>query len=303
MELKQLEFFVTANECGSLGKAASKLYTSQPNVSKTIRLLEEELGEQLFERTPRGLRLTEYGNSIYKYAKDAIQNANLIKTYSVHKSNRTFRISTYPSNSMAQLLVSQMLTSPELQVECRQGTVEEITSQVASGISEIGILYISRKHKQAFQNMISQKKIGFMELARRKTCIYVGPHSPYYERTSISLSEIATIRFMRELEDFFSMENGLETLNFGAINPDMLHHIISTNSERVTKCLLTQTDLAYLGISLNLSPVSNDYAAIHELYIEEEDTELLFGFIYEKERLLSKESHTFIQNLQHLLNP
>lgn len=303
MELKQLKFFVTAHECGSLGKAASKLYTSQPNVSKIIRSLEEELGELLFERTPRGLRLTDYGNSIYKFAKDTLQNADLIKPKAFLKKRITFRLSTYPSNSMAQLLVSQMHDNPNLYVEYRQGTVEEIANHVSTGISEIGILYVPRKHHQAFQNMIFQKNIGFMELAHRHTCIYIGPQSPYYDKKSISLSEISNLRFMRELGDFFSMESGLETLNFGAINPEILHHMICTNSERVMRYLLMQTDLAYLGVSLNTASPIEGNSYIHELYIEEEDTELLFGVIYEKERLLSEEAHTFIQNLKLLLNP
>lgn len=48
MELKQLKFYLTCVECGSLGKAAEKLYTTQPNVSKVIHALEDELGGELF---------------------------------------------------------------------------------------------------------------------------------------------------------------------------------------------------------------------------------------------------------------
>ncbi len=44
MELKQLEFFMAACDCGSLGKAAARLYTTQPNVSKVIHQLEQHLG-------------------------------------------------------------------------------------------------------------------------------------------------------------------------------------------------------------------------------------------------------------------
>jgi DNA-binding transcriptional LysR family regulator len=75
MELKQLKFFMVASDCGSLSKAATKLYTSQPNVSKVIKSLEKELGSPLFERTSRGLRLTPYGKSIYGYAENVLKNA------------------------------------------------------------------------------------------------------------------------------------------------------------------------------------------------------------------------------------
>ena len=50
MDMKQLEFFVTACERGSLSKAAECLYTSQPNISKNIRRLERELGRPLLKR-------------------------------------------------------------------------------------------------------------------------------------------------------------------------------------------------------------------------------------------------------------
>lgn len=78
MEFKQLEFFLMCVECGSFGKAAERLYTTQPNVSRVIYALESELGNKIFERTSRGLRLTDYGKSIYNYALNAVKNTNLI---------------------------------------------------------------------------------------------------------------------------------------------------------------------------------------------------------------------------------
>lgn len=64
MEIKQLEYFVTAHNCGSLSKAAAKLFTTQPNVSRVIKL---------FERTSKGLKLTAYGKSIYSYAENILK--------------------------------------------------------------------------------------------------------------------------------------------------------------------------------------------------------------------------------------
>ena len=60
MELRQLEYFIVVCEKGSFNRAAECLYTSQPNVSKVIHSLEKELGRSLFERSPRGLRITPY---------------------------------------------------------------------------------------------------------------------------------------------------------------------------------------------------------------------------------------------------
>lgn len=69
----QLETFLCVVEAGSFSKAAEKLYISAPAVIKQINSLEESLSLQLFERTHRGLIVTEAGKSLYRDAKYLIQ--------------------------------------------------------------------------------------------------------------------------------------------------------------------------------------------------------------------------------------
>lgn len=63
-------FFAAANT-GNISRAAEVLYTSQPVVSKHIARLEDELGVQLFVRTPRGVQLTEEGKILYEHVRAA----------------------------------------------------------------------------------------------------------------------------------------------------------------------------------------------------------------------------------------
>ena len=58
MDLKQLQYFVVCAQTGSFSDAAKVLYSTQPSVSKVVKALEDALGMQLFERLPRGIRLT-----------------------------------------------------------------------------------------------------------------------------------------------------------------------------------------------------------------------------------------------------
>ena len=67
MELKQLQYFAASVEYGSFKKAAEKLYTTQPNVSKTIKALETELHIRLLDRRAHGVVMTEAGEKVYKY--------------------------------------------------------------------------------------------------------------------------------------------------------------------------------------------------------------------------------------------
>lgn len=78
MELKQLEFFLVSAEIGSFKKAAKALYTTQPNVSKIVRSLEEELGKDLFVRCSHGVTLTEAGEHVYENAKKIFPYVNEI---------------------------------------------------------------------------------------------------------------------------------------------------------------------------------------------------------------------------------
>lgn len=81
IELKQIQYFVACAETQSFSRAAAKLYTTQPNVSKVIRMLEEELGFELFVRNNRGIEMTEKGRRIYDYACRVVDNVQLMNTF------------------------------------------------------------------------------------------------------------------------------------------------------------------------------------------------------------------------------
>jgi len=301
MELKQLEFFMAASDCGSLSKAAARLYTTQPNVSKVIGALERELGSALFERTSRGLRLTPYGKSIYGYAENILKNASLIANHALAERRNTLNISTYPSNIIAWLLVELYQKNPNMILEHRQGTVEEITNHVARGISELGILYVSKKQLTAFQHIISHKKLEFIELGKKEACVYAGPNSPLYAQESISIEALCKMRFVRGLSDFFSMEHNLEQVNVGTVSSEKLHPAVYTNSEHFTTNLLLKTDLVELGI--NISNPHYEQFDIKNLWIEGEDSFLTLGYVIEKEHGLTNTAKELIEQLKSILEP
>ena len=68
MELRHLRYFVTVVNEGSFTRAAEKLHTAQPPLSRQIQQLEEELGAQLLDRKSRPLSLTDTGRFVYEHA-------------------------------------------------------------------------------------------------------------------------------------------------------------------------------------------------------------------------------------------
>ncbi|MCF2526523.1 LysR family transcriptional regulator [Yinghuangia soli] len=72
MELRQLMYFVAVAEERNFTRAADRVHVSQPGVSAQIRQLERELGEELFDRSGRTVRLTEAGEAVLPYARAAL---------------------------------------------------------------------------------------------------------------------------------------------------------------------------------------------------------------------------------------
>lgn len=71
LSLSSYRIFNAVAELGNITKAAKELYISQPAISKAISRLEQELSVTLFSRTSRGVHLTEEGQILYSYTKDA----------------------------------------------------------------------------------------------------------------------------------------------------------------------------------------------------------------------------------------
>src|SRR5690554_2306082 len=75
MELRQLRYFVAASEAGSLLKASGRLHIAQPALGQQIAALEHELGARLFDRSSRGVTLTEAGKVFLEHAQVVLADA------------------------------------------------------------------------------------------------------------------------------------------------------------------------------------------------------------------------------------
>src|SRR5258706_12303888 len=75
MNLRQLQYFVAIADEGSFTRAAERLLVAQPSLSQQLKALEQELGGQLLERLPNGVRLTAAGKAFMPDARPAVTHA------------------------------------------------------------------------------------------------------------------------------------------------------------------------------------------------------------------------------------
>ena len=76
MEIRELNYFIAVAECGSISKAAQKLFITQPNLSRQLQKLEAELGQKLLMRSNKSTELSDAGKLLYKRAKEITELAS-----------------------------------------------------------------------------------------------------------------------------------------------------------------------------------------------------------------------------------
>ena len=82
MTIQQLKYIIKIVECGSITEAARQLFISQPSLSAALKELESEFGIELFYRTAKGISLTADGTEFLSYARQIIEQTQLLEPVS-----------------------------------------------------------------------------------------------------------------------------------------------------------------------------------------------------------------------------
>lgn len=155
MKLQQLQYVIAVVDNNlSITTAAKRIYTSQPGISKQIKLLEEELNAQIFHRKGKLITgLTEVGSEILERARKIVQEVNNIQQLSCETyQHKEGSLTVATSQTQAQYVLPQALTQfhehyPNLKIDLRQATaieiIEDIKNQkvdfaIASGNDDLG---------------------------------------------------------------------------------------------------------------------------------------------------------------------
>jgi DNA-binding transcriptional LysR family regulator len=142
----QLEVFVEIARLGSVGRAASALDLTQPAATWRLQALERELGVPLFERTGRGMRLTEAGRTTLPYAERAVRAARGLRgAIEALQRGAGGRLDVGCSPAIGVYLLPDALLQfrarrPDVEVAVRTGHSEEVLGLVLAGEVRLGLV-------------------------------------------------------------------------------------------------------------------------------------------------------------------
>lgn len=155
--LNKLEYFVIIAESGSLKKASKKALVGQPQLTKSVKILEEVLQKNLLIRTSKGVALTKEGNELYKYAKEIINKVNeieiLIKSNN-QKITGKVKVGTYDSIAryfFPEFLKYFKLSLPKIEVYLETGRSDSIYEKVKSTELDVGVVVLPSPVGKALQ--------------------------------------------------------------------------------------------------------------------------------------------------------
>lgn len=280
MDLKQLQYFVVCAQTGSFSDAAKVLYSTQPSVSKVVKALEDALGMQLFERLPRGIRLTVQGQKVYRYACRITNEIDALENMASHGMTKWIRVSLNPSSWFANQFVDFYNETYEKNYHFQLTTagVRSVMDCVRDYVDDIGFVYILSQQKENFLHEISRNKLQFVPMYETDVVFYPGKETELYDsgKSKVELKDLDGVRFIQNYQDEFFDIGSVHEESFQWKDIDIS---VLTNSDYIMEKMLKNS---------RISNVSGSYLSENKtgttpgIPLDMGDSKVLFGYIVHK---------------------
>ena len=299
MDLKQLQYLVTCAQAGSFSDAAKTLYSTQSSVSKVIKALEDNLGMQLFERLPRGIRLTVQGQKVYHYACRITNEVEVLENMSANGMTKWIRISMNPSSWFADLFVDFYNETYEKNYHFQLTTagVRSVMERVRDYMDDIGFVYILSQQKENFLHELAKNKLQFVSLYETDVILYPGRQTELYdlEKETVNLGELEGVRFIQNYQDEF--------FDIGSVNEEAfqwkdLDISVLTNSDYIMERMLKNSKVSNVSGSY-LS--ENKAGTAPGIPLNMGDSKVIFGYILHRGEEIDESIQEFLEFLMSRL--
>ncbi|MBR1860698.1 MAG: LysR family transcriptional regulator [Lachnospiraceae bacterium] len=195
MTLNQLKYIIQIADSSSMNEAAKALFISQPSLSASVRELEDEIGLEIFVRSNRGISLTPEGKEFLGYARQVVQQYELIenryiagrqikKRFSVSMQHYTFAVNAF-------IEVVRQYGIDEYDFSVYETRTNDVIQNVKNFKSEVGILYINEFNRKVLGKIFSENDLSFHRLFDCHIYAYVAKTHPIAKKRKVSLEELS----------------------------------------------------------------------------------------------------------------
>lgn len=184
MTFQQLTYVVEISKCGSINKAAHKLFLSQSGISTAVRELEEELGIRFFVRSNRGVEVTPEGKEFLGYAVSLLEQKQRIeRLYGEARATAApvhFSVSTqrYPFTEDAFLEMLRRAQDNRYQFTIKETGMDGVIDDVYDHRADLGVIFLTKLTEKIICRLLDARELTFHELAAVPPCVFVRKGHP-----------------------------------------------------------------------------------------------------------------------------
>lgn len=194
MNILHMKYAVEVARVGSLNKASETLLIAQPNLSRSIKELEADLGITIFDRTAKGMFLTPDGETFIGYAKDILKQIDQVD--SMYKNGivkkQKFSISVpracYISDAFAQF--SKFLTDEPAEIFYKETNSQRTINNILNHDYNLGIIRYAENYDKYFKSMLEEKGLTYEMVTEFTYSLIMSANNPLAQKENITYDDL-----------------------------------------------------------------------------------------------------------------
>ncbi len=248
MKLEQIEYAVEVAKHKSISKAASTLFLSQSTLSLSIKALENELGDILFYRTPKGAFVTPFGKEFISYAETILLQVDQLAHIKSPKFRSGLRVSVanmglrFVDDGCARLY--HQYKDSGIVIDLRDKCGADSIDYIADHICEVGVTRIWSCFKKIVRTQMKMKGVQFFPLTQDPVSVVIGRGNPlfYEDIQEITAEQLEPFPLMT----YTHMQEGVYSSIIGELNLPVSKNRILVSSRAANYEMLDQTPAYYI---------------------------------------------------------
>ncbi|MEA5050024.1 MAG: LysR family transcriptional regulator [Oscillospiraceae bacterium] len=196
MNLLHLKYALEVASDASMTKAAERLYMSQPNLSRAIRELEDDLGIEIFKRTPKGIFPTAQGEEFLGYARAILRQVDAVEKLYHGETSDTERFSvsvpraSYISCAFTEF-VRQLDPSKKYELYYKETNAMRAVSNILNADYALAILRYQTKYDASYRELLRDKGLRGELVCEFRYRLVMAKSHPLAHREAIGIADLA----------------------------------------------------------------------------------------------------------------